>query len=94
MPRRVESDEEDLKPKKKKTNIVKKPRKTTTWPTAASKKANPVPKDSDSVISAWAKRRTVESLDGIEDVDSVTPRKERQRLTFEVDDGTSFVGAV
>ena len=41
------------------------------------------------MISAWAKRRTVENLDSIEDVGSVTPRKERQKLAFEVNDGMS-----
>lgn len=90
MPRRVDSDEEDSKPSKRKTNAIKKPRTTTARSTATSKKKKAVQKESDPVISAWAKRRTVESLDGIEDVDSVTPQKERRKLSFEADDGTSW----
>jgi hypothetical protein len=91
MPRRVESDEEEPKSRKRKGNAIKKQKTTTRKSTAASKKTKPVQKESDSVISGWATRRAVESLDGIEDVDSVTPRKERRKLAFEVDDGMSFI---
>jgi hypothetical protein len=93
MPRRVESDEEDSNPRKRKTNTIKKPRATKGPATAPAKKAKSVQKEADSVLSAWAKRRTVESLDGIEDVDNVTPRKERRKLDFEVDHGMSFAGS-
>ena len=91
MPRRVDSDEEDSRPSKRKTNTVKKARVTKAPGTAAAKKAKSVQKEADSLISGWAKRRTVENLDGIEDVDSVTPMKERRKLAFEVGDGMSLV---
>jgi hypothetical protein len=95
MPRRVDSDEEeeeDSKPKRKKANPTKKPRTTTSTksPTLPKKTNVVVSKEHDSATATWAKRRTVESLDGIEDVDAVSPRKERRKPAFEIDDGKSF----
>lgn len=91
MPRRVDSDEEDSKPKKTKPNTIKKPRAAPIKSTALSKKTKPVSRDVDSVISAWAKRQTVESLDGIEDVDAISLKVPRRKLTFEVDDGMNLL---
>ena len=91
MPRRVESDEEDSKPKRKKLNIIRKPREKTNKPSAAAKKKESVPNSNDSAVSTWAKRRTLESLDAIEDVDAISPKKGRRKLAFEVDDGSSLV---
>ena len=39
------------------------------------------------MIATWATRRTVESLDAIEDVDVISPKKERRKPAFEIDDG-------
>jgi hypothetical protein len=89
MPRRVDSDEDDFKPRKKKTTTIQKAKKPTTKPSSSSSKAKSAANGSggESVISAWAKRRTVESLDGIEDVESVSPQRPRVKPKFEVDDG-------
>jgi hypothetical protein len=94
MPRRVDSDEDDFKPRKKKTTTIQKAKKPTTKPSSSSSKAKSAANGSggESVISAWAKRRTVESLDGIEDVESVSPQRQRQKPKFEVDDGIIFPG--
>ena len=94
MPRRVDSDEDDFKPRKKKTTTIQKTKKPTTKTRSSSSKAKSDPNGSggESVISAWAKRQTVESLDGIEDVESVSPQRQRQKPKFEVDDGIIFPG--
>src|SRR5271155_4136460 len=94
MLRRVDSDEDDFKPRKKKTTTVQKTKKPTTKPRSSSSKAKSAPNggSGESVISAWAKRRTVESLDGIEDVESVSPQRPRQKPKFDVDDGIIFPG--
>ena len=91
MPRRVDSEEEDPKPKRKKANTTRIPRPTTAKSAAAAKKTNSVPKSKDSASSIWANRRTLETLDGIEDVDAISPKKKRQRFAFEIDDGSFLV---
>jgi len=88
MPRRVDSDEDDSEQRKKKTRTTQKNKKPAAKPRTSSSRAKAAPNGgSESVISAWAKRQTVESLDGIEDVEPISPRRERQRPKFEVDDG-------
>jgi hypothetical protein len=94
MPRRVDSDEDDFKPRKKKTTTIQNTKKPSTKPRSSSSKAKSAPNGGggESVISAWAKRRTVESLDGIEDVESVSPQPQRQKPKFDVDDGIIVLG--
>ena len=86
MPRRVESpdsedEESDAKAKKRRPNTRKRGTKnpgtlTRTRNATKSKtaKANP-----DPLIAAWTSRRTVDSLDGIEDISEVTPKKETKK---------------
>ena len=90
MPRRVDSDDDDSKPRKKKTSTLQKPKKPSSKSRTSSTKAKSAPNGvaGESVISAWAKRQTVESLDGIEDVESVSPPRERPKPKFDVDDGS------
>ena len=88
MPRRIGSDEDESRPRKKKTSTTQKIKKPPAKTHASSSRAKSVPNGGgDSVISAWAKRRTVESLDGIEDVESVSPQREWQKPKFDIDDG-------
>jgi hypothetical protein len=92
MPRRVDSDDEDFKPKKKKVKGAVKPKKQAGDAKSEGRKGKKV-NERESVISAWAKRSgTGESVDGIEDVDVevVSPQKEAYKLqttSFGVDDG-------
>ena len=88
MPRRVDSDDEDFKPQKKKAKSSKKSKLVSTKVKAKSSKSKSTSNEPESVISAWAKRKTAESLDGIEDVEIISPRKEVLKPTFEVVDGT------
>ena len=85
MPRLVESDEEECLPKRKKVSTAKKRRATSKKAAVLPKKTIPLTKEHDSAITAWAKRRTVETLDGIEDVEIDFLKKERQKQLFEVD---------
>jgi hypothetical protein len=87
MPRRVDSDEEDFKPQKKKAKSSTKSKPVSTKPKGKSSKSKSTSNEPESVISAWAKRKAVESLDGIEDVEIISPRKEILKPTFEVVDG-------
>ena len=87
MPRRVDSDEEESIPKRKKASTRNIPRTTSKKAAIIPKKKIPVSKLHDPVIAAWTKRRTVENLDGIEDVETGFPKKEGRKLLFEVDDG-------
>jgi hypothetical protein len=91
MPRRVDSDEEDFKPQKKKAKASTKSKTSSSKPKAKSSKTKSTSNEPESVISAWAKRRTVESLDGIEDVEIVSPRKEILQPKFEVVEGMLWV---
>jgi hypothetical protein len=91
MPRRVDSDEEDFKPQKKKAKSTTKSKTYSSKPKAKSSKTKSTSNEPESVISAWAKRRTVESLDGIEDVEIISPQKEILKPRFEVVDGMPWV---
>src|ERR1700737_416361 len=97
MPRRVDSDDEDFKPKKKKAKGAVKPNKQARNAKSEGGKGKKV-NERESVISAWAKRSgTGESVDGIEDVDVevVSPQKEVYKLqttSFELDDGMACGG--
>jgi hypothetical protein len=89
MPRRVSSSSQEdspQKPKPKKSKTSTKPKKPPSKPNPTSKKPK-TPATSNSVISAWAKRReTAEAIDGIEDVD-ISPKREIQNVAFDIDDG-------
>lgn len=90
MPRRLDSGAGDSKPKTKKANTIKKPRTTTTKSTASTKKTKSVPKSIDSAVSGGAKRQTLASLERIEDLDTISPKKGRRKLAFEIDGGGSL----
>src|SRR5947199_6979068 len=89
MQRRFESDEEGLKQKKQKQKAIKKSKSSTTKSKPSTKRTKTSQNQADSVVSGWAKRRTVESLDVIEDGDFNSPRKEKQKLSFDVGDGNA-----
>ena len=85
MPRRASSDEEDNEQLKRKTKSKTGISTRSSRPIGISKKRKSAQNATvSSVISAWAKRRTVENLDAIEDVDSISPRKGPQKPKFEV----------
>jgi hypothetical protein len=84
MPRRVSSDDEEPQPKKKKTA---RKGKGVAGASVSGKKGRSIRNESDTVISSWANRRTVESLEGIEDIDVISPKKGRQKPAFEIDNG-------
>lgn len=96
MPRRVESDDDDVKPKKNTKPMAKTSRKfksTSRVSKSYGKKGQSVNNEAvDSMISAWAKRQTVDNLDGIEDVNSIPPQKATRKPVFEILDGWLLKG--
>jgi len=89
MPRRLDSDEES-KPKRRKATTDK----SKTNASAKTKKAAEVTqkkKNNDSIVSAWAKRKGLEDVEGIDDVDVVSPQRQRLEAVFQVEDSLNFV---
>lgn len=91
MPRRVDSAE-DAEPantatKKRRPNTTQ---RGTTKPAARTRKAarskTAAPLSEPLITTIWASRRTVESLDGIDDIDEVTPKKQTTKPAFRVAD--------
>ena len=94
MPRRVESadsadEDPGTKPNKRRPNTRKrgttKPATLTRARTATKTKTGNI--NPDPLITAWTSRRTVDSLDGIEDISEITPKKEtKKKSAFRPDD--------
>jgi hypothetical protein len=92
MPRRITSaddsdDDKNRSQEKKRRPPAKKA--ATTKPAARTRnttKTKAVQKD--PLITTWTQRRTVESLDGIEDIDDVAPKKETRKPVFKGEDCT------
>jgi hypothetical protein len=92
MPRRItsadDSDDDTNRSQAKKRRPPAK-KAATTKPAARTRnttKTKAVQKD--PLITTWTQRRTVESLDGIEDIDDVAPKKETRKPTFKGEDCT------
>jgi len=92
MPRRIDSDEEDLKPQKKKSKSAAKGKGSITKSKSTSKKDGKAVKkeQGSSIMEGWASRRAIHSLDVIEDVEDVSPKQKPQIPTFDVIDGLSL----
>jgi hypothetical protein len=95
MPRRIASaDDSDDDTKRSQAKKPRPPAKkaSTTKPAARTRNATKTkaPKR-DSLITTWTQRRTVESLDGIEDIDEVTPKKEMRKPAFKGEDCMLFL---
>lgn len=89
MPRRIpsadDSDDDTRSQNKKRRPPAKKA--ATTKPATRTRNATKTkPPKKDPLITTWTQRRTVESLDGIEDIDDVTPKKETRKRAFKGED--------
>jgi hypothetical protein len=96
MPKRVSSDEEDYEDSKGKRKKIKpapkaKPSASKTRATG-SRNAKRTAPEAQSIISAWAKRQAVETLDGIEDIEAeVSPKRATTKPVFQVEEGGMIV---
>jgi len=92
MPRRISSPDEsddDGNPSQAKKRRPTTKRANTTKPAARTRNAAKTKTaQKDPLITTWTQRRTVASLDGIEDIDDATPKKENRKPAFNGEDCT------